>query len=123
VSADGGDVEGAVQSAGCATSGGESGRVGGAGIAWTVGVAGVTRRGKAEASFSGGVGVEGGLAGVASLGGADADGGVARNVGSTGWVACTVGDGDVVAVGGEFGDDADVARLGGGERRRSSSPS
>jgi hypothetical protein len=78
--------------------------MGGAGVVWTVGVAGVTRRGEAEASSSGGVGV-------------------ARNVGSTGWVACTVGDGGVAAVGGEFGDDVGVACLGEGERRSSSSPS
>jgi hypothetical protein len=78
--------------------------VGGAGVVWIVGFAGVTSRGEAEASSSGGVGV-------------------ARNVGSTGWVACTVGDGGVAAVGGGFGDDAGVVGLGEGERRSSSSPS
>jgi hypothetical protein len=81
-----------------------TGSVGGAGVVWIVGVAGVTRKGETEASSSGGVSV-------------------ARNVGSTGWVTCTVGDGGVAAVGGEFGDDAGVAGLGEGERRSSSSPS
>ncbi len=78
--------------------------MGGAGVVWTVGFASVTSRGEADASSSGGVGV-------------------ARNVGSTGWVACTVGAGGVAAVGGEFGDDAGMAGLGKGERRSSSSPS
>ncbi len=92
----------------------------------------------------GGAGVEGEEAGASFLCKTAAEGGIARSMGNTGGPVvgggvgmCCMGTGGTAAVGGEFGgnvawcggemevdvDDASWVRLGGGERRSSSSPS